>query len=505
MRFSRLLPVVMLVSVSLFAGIAGYVTMGVMNAGKVAPLLAVVGSQKELAQQFAKESALGDAGRIEATATKMDGVIKSLKEGNPELGIAKPTDAEFVAIEAKVEAAWKAAYQGYQADKSQFEVAEMCNSVTAEAEKATAHLSSGSGVNTQTVLIALWSAVGISALGVVLVMWLNWKGMLKPLSVLKRDMGLLAKGDLTHRSGVKGFDEVRGVVVDINHLADEFDGVVSGVKVQAQTTQEQAQSAKQAVGEIEGSAFRVSASTTQVSTSMYGVSEALSAFPGAAEQLEKHINESMAQIGVTQEAGTSAAKVFHDMYSRTQSLAAHITTMQAEASGINSVVAAIRQISDQTNLLALNAAIEAARAGEAGRGFAVVADEVRKLAHLTRDAMADITTHVEAIQGKVSKAATEMVALGQDAEQTQTSLASANTRLAPVLNSLGLARDTVSHVADRAKDQSASVKEIAKSLAELSHAAANTEKQTRSISVTLGKLEKSASETLASMSALTTS
>jgi methyl-accepting chemotaxis protein len=112
-------------------------------------------------------------------------------------------------------------------------------------------------------------------------------------------------------------------------------------------------------------------------------------------------------------------QVIHELHTAVGATAVQIDGLASEVQNISGVLDVIRGIADQTNLLALNAAIEAARAGEAGRGFAVVADEVRALAHRTQQSTAEIEKMIGSIQNGASKAVT---AMGQSSDQARASL-----------------------------------------------------------------------------------
>ncbi|KRP50943.1 methyl-accepting chemotaxis protein [Pseudomonas poae] len=263
------------------------------------------------------------------------------------------------------------------------------------------------------------------------IVWLL-RSKLAPLSDLVRQAEALGAGDLSARLNVSSHDEIGQLARSFNQMGEALSTMVSQIRKAA----EEVNSRAQALSGLSGGAYEGMEQQSGEITSMAGAVEEFSATSlniadnmGNTERLAQE-NAQQTRIGRTsmQEASSSLEHIATAL----NSTATVINTLGQRSQEIGGIVGVITAIAEQTNLLALNAAIEAARAGEQGRGFAVVADEVRNLASRTRQATDEISVMIQSIQQETGNAISTMEqgkALMQDGLSRNADVASALARI----------------------------------------------------------------------------
>lgn len=253
----------------------------------------------------------------------------------------------------------------------------------------------------KTTTVVILVVVFIAA---VTIAFVTIKAMLVPLARINKALGYIAGGDLSRKLSVKSQDEYGELATNVNAVVDDLRRLIDNIKL---NTTELGQASTDAASEIHVTAETLAAQSQSVEQ-MTQITEQLSA---SAEQVLSQASSAEHKmtdaLGKSQQLETIAQNTNGHINSLATSLDSSTEIMSAlhqESTNIGSILETIQSIADQTNLLALNAAIEAARAGEAGRGFAVVADEVRLLASRTQESTAEIHRMIEALQQQANKA-----------------------------------------------------------------------------------------------------
>ncbi len=263
------------------------------------------------------------------------------------------------------------------------------------------------------------SAIGLGiALMMAVLVVLIARSIVQPLQAAVNAMGNIASGesDLTHSLDTHGRDELTALAQHFNSFTAKLRQVVGQLQVCAsalgQSSTELGHNASQAPDRSQQQSQQMDLVATAINEVTYGVQDvAKNAEHAASEMRDAQAQAQQGQVNID----GSLQQI--DQLSTTISQAVEvIRTLSSESTQIGGVLEVIRSIADQTNLLALNAAIEAARAGEQGRGFAVVADEVRLLAQRTQKSTAEIQVMIERLQGH-SEAAVKVISDSHSASQ----------------------------------------------------------------------------------------
>lgn len=299
------------------------------------------------------------------------------------------------------------------------------------------------------------------------------------------------EGDLTRRLKSNGDDEVGRLSRAFNQFVGQIQDVVSQVGGTSQHVFELADRLKTASGQFIDQMQGHRRETEQVVTAVTEMSstaqEVASSAANAATATSAASHEAADARGVV----ATATRSINDLVGEVDQASQVIGQLEQETSKIGSVVEVIRGIAEQTNLLALNAAIEAARAGEQGRGFAVVADEVRSLAGRTQQSTLEINSMLQRLQAGVAQAVQVMDTSQERSQQT----VQETSKIAHSLDGVATAVDTINEmnlqIATAAEEQNAVSEEINRNLVAIQHiveqlalAAEDSERSTRDLADT---------------------
>lgn len=311
----------------------------------------------------------------------------------------------------------------------------------------------------EVILEAGIAIVILAALGMVVLLL---KTVVKPINDIKEAMVQIAsgEGDLSQRISINSQDEIGQLAGGFNQFVTKIQATVSQVVESSNTLRQEMNNLNALTATIADSTVGQQRDSEAVAAAVHEMqvtSRNVSDSATEAALASQTANEELSNTNVILEQTVAAIR---DLAGEIESASQVINTLDNDVSNIASVLDVIRGIAEQTNLLALNAAIEAARAGEQGRGFAVVADEVRSLASRTQKSTGEIQAMIEKLQAGAAQAVEVMQGSKTSSEDTIQSAGLATESLAEILNAIARMNEINTHIATAAGQQSSVSDEV---------------------------------------------
>ncbi|MBD1581517.1 methyl-accepting chemotaxis protein [Pseudoalteromonas sp. S16_S37] len=342
----------------------------------------------------------------------------------------------------------------------------------------------------------LWTWVGmiIATLIAIVVAYITVNLITKPLSEVNRVLTIVARGDMTQKLDDSAKDEFgelsRSCNTLISSLRELITGIVSRSTQLAAASEETStitNESSQAIRNQQAQVEQAATATTQMSSTSHGVSNSAHQ---ALLEIKNADKEAERVKGISYENKHTIEQLAREV----DEASSVINKLHQDSASIGSILDVIRGIAEQTNLLALNAAIEAARAGEQGRGFAVVADEVRSLASKTQESTQEIQSMIESLQAGAEEAVRAMSKGKQQAESCVAQSDLANEALNSITQAVSQAHDVSEEISNAANEQQQVAQEISERLESIVSIAEQTAEGANQTSISSSEVAKLAEE-----------
>ena len=305
----------------------------------------------------------------------------------------------------------------------------------------------------------------------------------------------IANGVLTGRElETQGHDELTELTIAINDMSSNLKDIVQQIAGSAQHIGSSSEELSAITEQTSQSIYEQQSQTEQVATAMNEMSATVQEVSRNIISTAQSAEEANAETAEGRKVVESSVRAIQQLAGQVEDAAEVIHQLEQDSENISAVMDVIRGVAEQTNLLALNAAIEAARAGEQGRGFAVVADEVRTLAGRTQESTEEINQVIEKLQAGSRKAVDVMYKSREEAKSVVEQATKAGVSLAAISTAVARINDMSTQIASAAEEQSATTEEINRNITNISEMANETSTGAQQTATASGDLARLGAE-----------
>jgi methyl-accepting chemotaxis protein len=312
----------------------------------------------------------------------------------------------------------------------------------------------------------LYAALGIMGIlgAAVMVLIIFQISTHMPLMKLTKAVDAIAEGDLRTSIDNHNKDELGVLAQDMNKMVNFISTMIDRVLLSANNVVSTVDILRVRAEKSTEGAKNQSSQIDQIATAAEEMSQTITDIARNASLASETSSEAMNTAVDGKQVADGAVNTVNRVHTSTVELAGMIEKLNHRVTEIGGIVTVIKDIADQTNLLALNAAIEAARAGEQGRGFAVVADEVRKLAERTIKATAEISEKIDAVQQESVQTSRSMDEASGEVTRATEYISQVGNTLDQIVEAVKKVRDQITQIAVAVEEQSATSEQVAKNV-----------------------------------------